>query len=251
MGRMRDKAALVTGGGQGMGRAHAQLFAREGAVVLVTDIDEAAARETAELIVAEGGEAVSLRHDVSAAADWDHVVDAAIERFGRIDALVNNAGVLTLASLEETDEANWDRHMTVNAKSVYLGCKHVLPAMRLSRAGSIVNVSSLYALVGAPNAIAYSASKGAVRAFTRAAATELHADGIRVNAVFPGVISTPMTAPVLEGDPAVAREILGTTILERAARPEEVSAAVLFLASDESSFVTGSELVVDGGFSAV
>lgn len=251
MGRMQEKVVLVTGASQGMGRAHAQLLAKEGAAVIVTDVNEAQGLETAQLILDTGGIAVFHQHDVASAADWARVVEASIDQFGRVDVLVNNAGVLTLAMLEKTDETIWDWHMNVNAKSVFLGCKHILPAMKLSKAGSIVNISSLYALVGAPDAIAYSASKGAVRAFSRAAATELHTYGIRVNAVFPGVISTPMTAPVLTGDPAIAKEILGTTILERAAKPEEVSSAVLFLASDESSFMTGSEIVVDGGFSAV
>lgn len=247
--RVQDKVAVVTGGAAGMGRAHSQLLAREGASVIVTDIDDIGGRKTAQLIKDEGGTASFVQHDVSKASDWDTVVEHAMERHGRVDILVNNAGILAFKSLQDTDEDEWDRIFAVNAKGTFLGCRAVIPAMKESQAPSIVNISSMYGIIGAPNAAAYEASKGAVRTLTKAAAVDLGEFGIRVNSVHPGVIATAMTKDVL-ADPESAKALLGTTILGRAAQPEEVSTTVLFLASDESSFMNGSELVVDGGYIA-
>ncbi|WP_228002335.1 glucose 1-dehydrogenase [Nocardia australiensis] len=247
--RVENKIAVVTGGAAGMGRTHAQLLAREGAAVVVTDIDIDGGRRTVELVEAEGGTASFVQHDVSSSENWKAVVDHTVAHHGRIDVLVNNAGILAFKSLPETDDDVWDRILEVNAKGTFLGCKAVIPAMKNSKAPSIVNISSMYAIIGAPNAAAYEASKGAVRSLTKAAAVDLQQYGIRVNSVHPGVIATAMTNDIL-ADPEGARALLGTTILGRAAQPEEVSAAVVFLASDESSFMTGSELVVDGGYIA-
>ncbi len=247
--RVAGKIAVVTGGAQGMGRTHAQLLAREGAVVVVTDVDAEGGEETVRLIREEGGTASFIRHDVSKSADWDAVVAHAMEAHGRVDILVNNAGILAFKSLQDTDEDEWDRILAVNAKGTFLGCKSMLPAMQQSEAPSIVNISSMYGIIGAPNAAAYEASKGAVRTLTKAAAVDLGAFGIRVNSVHPGVIATAMTNEIL-AEPEGAKALLGTTILGRAAQPEEVSSTVLFLASEESSFMTGSELVVDGGYIA-
>lgn len=247
--RVEGKVAVVTGGAAGMGRSHARLLAHEGAAVVVTDIDVPGGRETVGLIEADGGTASFVQHDVSSADGWKAVVEHAVERHGRIDILVNNAGILAFKPLQETEEQEWDRIFAVNVRGTFLGCKSVIPAMKDAKAPSIVNISSIYGIVGAPAAAAYEASKGAVRTLTKAAAVDLQAFGIRVNSVHPGVIATAMTDDIL-AEPEGAKALLGTTILSRAGQPEEVSAAVLFLASEESSFMTGSELVVDGGYVA-
>ncbi len=247
MGRVSGKIALVTGGAQGMGRTHSLLLAREGAKVVLTDVNEAAGQATVEEIVKSGGDAVFLLHNVASEDDWTRVIDSAVEKYGRIDILVNNAGILIMKTLQDTTEADWDRTLDIDAKGVFLGCKAVLPAMKDSGKGSIINISSIYGLIGAPSAAAYQAAKGAVRLLTKAAAVDFAPFGIRVNSVHPGVIETPMTKDLL-ASPENAKAMLGTTILGRAAQPEEVSAAVLFLASDDASFITGAELVVDGGY---
>jgi cyclopentanol dehydrogenase len=169
-----------------MGRTHAQLLAEEGAAVVVTDIDVEGGRETVKLIEKDGGTASFVQHDVSSSADWKVVVDHAVESHGRVDILVNNAGILAFTSLQDTEEDVWDRIFAVNAKGTYLGCKTIIPAMKESKAPSIVNISSMYGIIGAPNAAAYEASKGAVRTLTKAAAVDLQEFGIRVNSVHPG-----------------------------------------------------------------
>ncbi|MGQ0503407.1 MAG: glucose 1-dehydrogenase [Panacagrimonas sp.] len=249
MGRMQGKVSIVSGAGVGMGRTHAQLLAREGASVVVTDVNETTGAETASLIEKAGGKAIFIRHDVTKASDWEKVCSTAVSKFGKIDTLVNNAGILTLKTLDETTEAEFDLIFNINVKGVFFGMQAVLPGMKIAGAGSIVNISSIYGLVGAPSAAAYEASKGAVRLLTKAGAIDLNKFNIRVNSVHPGVIATQMTKDLLS-DPEVKKALLGTTILGRPARPEEVSNAVLFLASDEASFMTGSEMVVDGGYTA-
>jgi cyclopentanol dehydrogenase len=232
-GRMSGKVALITGAAQGMGRSHALLLAAEGAKVVVTDVREAAGKAVAEEINDAGGSARFITHDVTRSDDWQRVLDEAVNEFGKLDVLVNNAGILILKPLDETDEEEWDRTLDINAKG--------------AGGGSIVNISSIYGLIGAPSAAAYQASKGAVRLLSKAAAVDLAKFAIRVNSVHPGVIDTEMTKELM-ATPEGAKALLGTTILGRPGRPEEVSQAVLFLASDESSFVTGAELVVDGGY---
>jgi cyclopentanol dehydrogenase len=249
MGRLTGKVALVTGAGLGMGRVHARLLAAEGAHVVATDINEVAVRQTADSIVQAGGEALWIKHDVACANEWKHVVAASMERFGKVDILVNNAAIVFAKSIEETEEDEWDRLMAVNVKGVFLGCKYIVPAMK-SGAGSIINVSSMWGFVGVAGYAAYVASKGGVRMLTKAAAADLYKFGIRVNSLHPGVIAnTEMTRDVL-----TSREntlaALGSAIFDRPGTPEEVSAAMLFLASDESSYMTGSEVVVDGGYTA-
>lgn len=249
MARVSGKVALVTGGALGMGRTHCLLLAKEGAKVIVTDINDAAGKATVDEITKAGGEAAFFHHNVASAAEWQKVVAGAIDRFGQIDILVNNAGIFVMKPLEETSDDEWDQVFNVNAKGVFFGCKYVLPAMKKSKAGSIINISSIYGIIGAPGAAAYEASKGAVRLLTKAAAVDLAKFNIRVNSVHPGVILTEMTKDLL-ASPEITKALLGTTILARPAKPEEVSTAVLFLASDEASFMTGSEMVVDGGYTA-
>jgi cyclopentanol dehydrogenase len=241
---------VVTGAGMGMGRAHAVLLAREGASVVVTDIDAAAAKDTVGVIAEAGGAARFCEHDVSDERSWTDVMDQVDEAFGRVDVLVNNAGILLLKPVHQTAVEEWDRIFSINARGVFLGTKHVLDLMRKAGGGSIVNISSIYGIIGAPNAAAYEATKGAVRLLTKATAVDYAPFGIRANSVHPGVIRTHMTAGLIDQGDA-EKALLGPTIMARSAAAEEVSGAVLFLASDESSFMTGSEVVVDGGYTAV
>lgn len=251
MDRVHGKIVLVTGGAMGMGRTHSELLAEEGATVIVTDMNSVEGQATVDSIISNGGKAHFLPLNVTDKAEWKHVVDQVVAKHGRIDVLVNNAGILILTSLEDTTEEQWDKTFDINVKGVFFGTQAVLPAMQKAGAGSIVNISSIYGLVGAPMSAAYQATKGAVRLFTKATAVEYAPYNIRVNSVHPGVIDTPMTKNLLHGDEETRQAILGTTILNRAAQPKEVSYAVLHLASDDSSFMNGSEMVVDGGYTAV
>ena len=250
MGRVEGKIAVVTGAGMGMGRSHALLLAREGASLAVTDIDTGAAKETVELITEAGGKARFWEHDVASEQSWVDVMAGVGEAFGLVDVLVNNAGILLLKPVQETTVEEWDRIFSINARGVFLGTKHVLAMMQNAGGGSIVNISSIYGLIGAPNAAAYEATKGAVRLLTKATAVDYAPFGIRANSVHPGVIRTHMTAGLVS-DRETEKALLGPTIMGRSAGPEEVSTAVLFLASDESSFMTGAEIVVDGGYTSV
>lgn len=251
MGRVNGKIALVTGGAMGMGRTHCELLAAEGATVIVTDMNEAEGKATVESIIADGGKAEFHSLNVTVESEWVNVVEKVVASHGQIDVLVNNAGILIVKPLEETTTEEWDRTFDINVKGVFFGTKAVLPAMQKAGGGSIVNISSIYGLVGAPVSAAYQATKGAVRLFTKATAVDYAQYNIRVNSVHPGVIDTPMTKDLLHGDEETRQAILGTTILDRPAQPKEVSYAVLHLASDDSSFMNGSEMVVDGGYTAV
>ncbi|MDI3263118.1 MAG: glucose 1-dehydrogenase [Fulvimonas sp.] len=249
MQRVKDKVILVTGAAMGMGQSHSELLAAEGARVFVADLNAALGEAVAEGIRQRGGQAEFLKLDVTAEADWNAAVARIIERAGRIDVLVNNAGILISKPVQDTTNEDWDRIFAVNVRGTFLGTRAVIPHMRQAGRGNIINISSIYGLVGAPNACAYEASKGAVRLFTKACAADLAPFGIRVNSIHPGVIETPMTREAL-ADKAHLEQLLGPTLLKRPAKPIEVSQAVLFLASDESSFVHGAELVVDGGYTA-
>jgi cyclopentanol dehydrogenase len=247
MKRVQDKVILVTGGAMGMGQSHCELLAAQGAWVFVADMDVARGQAVAGGIRERGDKADFLVLDVTKESDWNDAVAAIVKKAGRIDVLVNNAGILILKPVQDTTNDEWDRVFNVNVRGVFLGTRAVVPAMQKSGAGNIINISSIYGLVGAPSAAAYEASKGAVRLLTKASAVDLAPFNIRVNSVHPGVIDTAMTKDLL-ATPEVRAAILGPTLLKRPAKPVEVSQAVLFLASDESSFVDGAELVVDGGY---
>jgi cyclopentanol dehydrogenase len=249
MKRVQDKVILVTGGAMGMGQSHSELLASQGAWVFVADMNQEKGQATVDGIRKQGGKADFLKLDVTNEADWNAAVGQIVERAGRIDVLVNNAGILVLKPVQDTSNEEWDRIFAVNVRSVFLGTRAVVPHMQKAGKGNIVNISSIYGLVGAPGASAYQASKGAVRLFTKSCAVDLAPFNIRVNSVHPGVIETEMTKDLL-ANPEIRSALLGPTLLKRPAQPVEVSQAVLFLASDESSFVHGAELVVDGGYTA-
>jgi NAD(P)-dependent dehydrogenase (short-subunit alcohol dehydrogenase family) len=245
MGRLDGKVALISGGARGQGATEAKLFAREGAKVVLGDIRDAEGKQVEAEIRAAGGEATYIHLDVTRDADWVEAVGTAMNRYGKLDILVNNAGIVLWKRLEETSEAEWEHIMAVNAKGVFLGTKHAIPAMRRAGGGSIVNISSTAGLRGSPGLAAYIATKGAVRLLTKATAIEHVQDNIRCNSVHPGGVDTPMVQDA-PADPA--RQ--GRTPMGRRAAPEEIAYGVLYLASDESSFMTGSELVIDGGRTA-
>jgi NAD(P)-dependent dehydrogenase (short-subunit alcohol dehydrogenase family) len=247
--RMENKVALISGGARGMGAAEAKLFADEGSKVVIGDILDEEGRRTEAEIGESGGECLFVRLDVSSESDWREAVAATVARFGKLDVLVNNAGIYCTERVEDTSEELWDQVMEINAKGVFLGTKYAIPEMRKAGGGSIVNISSTAGLVGNPTSAAYSASKGAVRLFTKATAIQYAREGIRANSIHPGTIETLMTAPMLATE-AYRRNRLERTPLARFGRPEDVAYGALYLASDESSFVTGSELVIDGGRTA-
>jgi len=249
--RLAGKVAIVTGGAHGMGESEALIFAREGATVVVADVDQAAGAQVAGKITGGGGKARFARLDVTREAEWHDVIRSTVGAYGRLDVLVNNAGISGSSDADTTSTESWDAIMGVNAKGVFLGMKHAVPAMRQSGGGAIVNISSISGFVGQDRLhMAYNASKGAVRIMTKSAAVQYACDGIRVNSVHPGFMP-PMRTSKISADPAWRQPFLDAVPLRREGRVEEVAHAVLFLASDEASYITGTELVVDGGFLAV
>jgi len=248
--RLKDKVAIVTGAASGMGASTAKLFAAEGAKVVLADLLAAEGAEVASAIESAGGEAIFQKLDVTREADWETLVSATISAYGQIDVLINNAGV----SGSHPDLLNmetWDEQMTVNAKGVFLGMRAVIPAMQKAGGGSIVNISSISGIVGQRFVhMGYNAAKGAVRMATKAAAVQFAREGIRVNSVHPGLMPAMRTSQ-MTADPAVREKMLSAIPAGREGRVEEVAFANLFLASDDSSYVTGVELPVDGGFLAM
>jgi 3alpha(or 20beta)-hydroxysteroid dehydrogenase len=243
MGRLTDKVAIITGGARGMGATHARLFINEGAKVIIADILEQEGQALAKEL---GENATFFKLDVTKATNWEEVISATEKTFGPVNILVNNAGITMNKSIEETSEEEYRRIIDINQISVFLGIKAVIPSMKKANGGSIVNISSINGLVG--GAVGYTDSKFAVRGLTKAAALGLSHYGIRVNSVHPGVIETPM---IKQEDSKDAIEEFAKYIpVKRVAKPEEVSNMVLYLASDESSYSTGSEFVVDGGITA-
>ena len=246
--RLEGKVALITGGASGMGASEAEIFAREGARVVVADVLEAEGRKVADGL---GKSGLFVRLDVTSEAGWQEAVAAARGTFGKLDILVNNAGISGTFDPDTLSTSAWDRLMDVNAKGVFLGMKHVIPLMEGAGGGAIVNISSVSGFVGQAGIhMAYNASKGAVRLMTKSAAVQYARSGIRVNSVHPGVLPA-MRSSKATADPTFRAKMLSGVPMRREGRVEEVAYAVLFLASDEASYITGTELVVDGGWLAV
>ena len=248
--RLKDKVAIVSGGASGMGQSEAMLFAREGAKVIVADVLETEGRQTADKITAGGGQGKFVKLDVTSEANWQSTVEAAVSAFGKLDVLVNNAGISGTFDPDMLSTTAWDKLMDVNAKGVFLGMKTGIAAMQKTGGGSIVNISSISGFVGqAAVHMAYNASKGAVRIMTKTAAVQYAKDGIRVNSVHPGFLP-PMRTSKGSADPEWRAKMLRAVPMRREGRVEEVANAVLFLASDDASYITGTEIVVDGGYLA-
>ena len=248
--RLEGKVAFISGGSRGMGAEEARLFAKEGAKVVIGDVLEDEGQRLAAQIGEEGGEALFVALDVTSEAQWQAAVAATVARFGKLDVLVNNAGIGGNGTVENTTVEDWDRVMDINAKGVFLGTKVAIPEMRRAGGGSIINISSQLGIVGVDNSSPqYQASKGAVRLLTKATAIQYAGENIRANSVHPGPIVTPMTESG-RADPNRNQVTLSRIPLGRYGEAEDVAYGVLFLASDESSFMTGSELVIDGGWVA-
>ncbi len=248
--RLAGKVALITGGAFGMGASECELFAKEGAKVVVADVAEAEGKDVADRINKAGGQARFIRLDVTKENEWRDAVAATVAAYGKLDVLVNNAGISGGIEEDIMSSTAWDRLLDVNAKGVFLGMKHAIPAMQKAGGGSIINISSISGIVGQDLIhMGYNASKGAVRAMTKSAAVQHAAENIRVNSVHPGFMPAMRTSRVT-ADPAQRERWIKTVPMKRAGAVEEVAYPVMFLASDEASYITGAELVVDGGFIA-
>jgi len=262
MNRVRDKVAIITGAASGLGKAQALLLAKEGAKVVATDIDEIGGKKVVGEIKIEGGEAIFVKHDVTNEVDWSEVIEKTVAKFGGLNVLVNNAGVFLRKKIEDMSLEDWHWLMHINLDGVFLGTKYAIGAMKKSGGGSIINISSAAGIIGTIDTSAYTASKGAVRLFTKAAAIECskagHNYNIRVNSVHPGVILTPMMDADIKREVAMTGQKEEIVIKSRGCKhllghlgePEDVAYGVLYLASDESKFITGAELVIDGGWTA-
>jgi NAD(P)-dependent dehydrogenase (short-subunit alcohol dehydrogenase family) len=252
----QGKVALVTGGGVGIGEATCRSLAAAGAIVVVTDIDEASGSRVAEAINAEGNSAIFMRLDVCDEPQWQAVIAQVIERYGRLQILINNAGIANICGIEDETLAGWRKTNTINSDAVFIGTREAIRVMK-ETGGSIVNISSIEGIVGDPMLPAYNASKGAVRAFTKSVALYC-ADknyGIRVNSVHPGYVTTPLVSGALarlaQSDAeAFAQRVVASIPMGRMAEPAEIAKGIVFLASDDASYMTGSELIVDGGYTA-
>ena len=248
--RLEGKVAIITGGARGQGATEARMFAQEGARVVIGDVRDDQGMQVEAEIRELGGEAVYLHLDVTSADDWQRAIDTAEQRFGKVDVLVNNAAIVVRKSIEETTSDDWDNIMAVNAKGVFLGTRAVIPAMRRAGGGSIINISSISGLVsiGPP---AYIATKGAVRLFTKSTAIQYASENIRANSIHPGSVDTDMRREGMGNQTAEEIQARVDQIpLRRVGTTEDIAYGVLFLASDESSFMTGSEVVIDGGYTA-
>ena len=247
--RLEGKVALITGAARGQGAAEARLFAQEGAKVILADVSDPEGIAVAAEIAEAGGDAIYVHLDVTDESQWDAAVQSAVTSFGKLDILVNNAGIWRRGHVMETSLEQWDDIMDVNAKGVFLGTKSAIPEMRKAGGGSIVNISSTAGLVGSKTSSAYSASKGAVRIFSKSTAIQYASEGIRANSIHPGPIDTDMGDQVWP-DSTSREASISRTALSRIGTAQDIAYGALYLASDESSFVTGSELVIDGGVTA-
>ena len=253
--RLKDKVAIITGAASGMGAAAARLFAREGAKVIIADVMEKEGNEVAASINGKigktnAGEARFIKLDVASETDWNALVEQTLKAYGKIDILVNNAGV-SGSHPDKFDMETWDRQMSINTKSVFLGMRAVIPHMQKAKKGAIVNTSSISGITGQKFVhMGYNAAKGAVRTMTKAAAVQFAEDGVRVNSVHPGLMP-PMRTSMLSADPAVRNSMLKAIPMARTGEVDEVAHAYLFLASDDASYITGVELPVDGGYLAM
>ncbi|HEY7526818.1 MAG TPA: glucose 1-dehydrogenase [Candidatus Limnocylindria bacterium] len=250
--RLQDKVAIITGAGSGMGRTAAQMFAAEGARVVVAEFDRKAGDETVRLVTDDGGQATFVQADVSEEADARRMVEEAVSAYGRVDVLYNNAGIMPEAdhSVVDTDVDTWDRVMAVNLRGVFLGCKHAIPRMVAQGSGSVINISSFVALLGCSvPQDAYTASKGAVLSLTRSLAVQFGAQGVRSNAICPGPIETPLLMDWLLKDEEAKRIRLARNPTGRFGKPEEIVSLAIYLASDEARWTNGAAMVVDGGIS--
>lgn len=248
--RLPNKVALITGAASGIGRASAVLFAKEGAKIVVADIDETGGRQTVNLIAQGGGSAVFVKADVTKAGDVERMIKASVDQFGKLDILFNNAGVGTaFTPIEQVDEALWDRVMAINVKSIFLGCKYAAPVMKAQGGGVIINTASISGVRPRPGLTVYAASKGAVIVFTKAIAIEFAPYKIRVNCINPVVTDTAFITKTIEPSQieAAKKGMLSTIPLGRLGEPEDMAFAALYLASDEAGLVTGVSLDVDGG----
>jgi cyclopentanol dehydrogenase len=249
MNRLLGKVAIITGAAGGQGATEAKLFASEGAKVVLTDISEELLQKTTTEIKELGGDVLGLVQDVSSEQGWKDVVHQTIEYFGKLNILINNAGIFTHKGIEDTTLELWEKVQKINSQSAFLGIKHAVPEMRKAGGGSIINISSIHGIVGSGGCAAYHASKGAVRLLTKTAALEYAKDHIRVNSIHPGVIQTPMTETSFSNEKAL-KYFHRMTPWPRLGKPEDIAYGALYLASDDSSFVTGTELVIDGGYTA-
>ncbi|HQM79408.1 MAG TPA: glucose 1-dehydrogenase [Candidatus Syntrophosphaera sp.] len=251
MNRLKNKVALITGAAKGMGEAEARLFAEEGASLIITDIDYANLEKVASEIQASGTKVLALKHNVASEEEWKKVTEEAEIIFGKVDILVNNAGILSVSGVEETTMDIWNKVVSVNQTGTWLGMKYIVPLMRKAGGGSIINISSVYALIGTGTSAAYQSTKGAIRILSKTAAIEFAKDNIRVNTVFPGAIATSITETALD-KPSKMEETVSDISqiipMKRIGKPIEVAYGVLYFASDESSYTTGAELVIDGGW---